>query len=94
MTPAVEIRRYASVAAFQADATSMAAAGWFPVTQTERSAGLNGGWVALAIGVALIGLLVYIPLVIVGLVILILAAVIGRKELVVTYRPETMKPQG
>lgn len=86
MTPPVEVRRYASVKAFQADAASMARAGWFPAAQTERSAGLNGSWVGVAIILAAIGLLLFWPLLLGALLVLILAAVNGRKELVVTYR--------
>ena len=83
----VEIRRYATVDQFQVDAATMATAGWIVVAQSEASAGLNGAWVGVALIVALIGLLLFWPLLILALLVLILAAVNGRKQLVVTYRP-------
>lgn len=85
--PAVEIRRYASVAAYQADAASMANAGWHVVAQSESSGGPNGSMVAIAVVLGAIGLFLLWPLLIVALLVLILGAVNGRKQMVVTYRP-------
>jgi hypothetical protein len=85
----VVVRRYVSVADFQTDAALMAAAGWYPVTQSETSAGLNGAWVGVAVILGLIGLLVYWLILIVSILVLILAAVNGRKALIVSYQPRT-----
>ena len=87
MSAPVEIRRYASVTDFQTDAARMAAANWHVVAQSESSAGMNGSWVGVAVILGLIGLILFWPLLVVAVLVLILAAVNGRKVLVVTYRP-------
>ena len=83
----VEIRRYATVDQFQVDAATMAEAGWIVVAQSESSVGMNGAWIGVALIIALIGLLLFWPALIVAILVLILAAVNGRKQLIVTYRP-------
>ena len=88
--PAIEIRRYNSVEAFQVDAAQMAAAGWHVVTQSEASAGMNGSWVGVAIIAGLVALFLYWPAVVVAVLVLILAAVNGKKQFVVTYRPQAL----
>lgn len=84
--PPIDIRRYDTIEHFQADAAVMASANWHVVAQSESSAGMNGTWVGVAIILALIGLFLFWPLLIVAVLVAILGAVNGRKELVVTYR--------
>lgn len=83
---AVEARRYASVAAFQADAVPMAAAGWVPVAQSETTGSVNGSWVGVAVLMVILGFLLWPPALIIALVAFVLAALARRKVLVVTYR--------
>lgn len=86
MSTGVEIRRYVSVAHMQSDVPVMAAAGWQLIAQSEASAGTRSDLVATGIGIAAIGLLLFLPLVLVGLLVLAAGFVMQRKEIVVTYR--------
>jgi len=88
----VEIRRYASVASYQVDAATMAAAGWLPLSQVEAT----GGFPVAAGILAAIGLFVAVLLsLLVGAAIVVIAILIGmasrKKELVVTYRPTVLE---
>lgn len=83
----VQVRRYPSVAQFQAESIVMAAHGWAPVTQAEAT----GSFPTAASLLAFIGLLVvFVVSTLIGILIMVLAIFIGfvsrPKEYVVTYR--------
>jgi hypothetical protein len=96
MTPPapIEIRKYPSLAAFQADAASMAAAGWRVVAQSSGSTMSSAGQWCVAFGIlgALIGL-VGVPVLLIGGLILVLIGAFSRQStFTVTYQPDTTKP--
>ncbi|MGH9888220.1 MAG: hypothetical protein ACREBE_21990 [bacterium] len=83
----VVVRRYQDSSAYQADAGSMGAAGWFPIQQLETT----GKFPAAAVILAAMAIFVAFFLSLyVGLGLLVIAILVGivsrKKELVVTYR--------
>lgn len=83
----VEIRRYVTVDQFRIDAANMAAAGWIVVAQSETTGAIGGGWATLGALVLVLSVLFFLPGILLGLLLFIVAAVSRSKQLVVTYRP-------
>lgn len=88
----VEVRRYVTAEQMQADITQMAGAGWMIVSQAEATGGPRKDLVSAGIIVAVIGFLVFLPLILVGIVLVVLGAVMQRRETVVTYRYAGQQP--
>lgn len=86
MTESIEIRRYPSGGEFEADAPAMAASGWYPISQVETTEMVNPLFIAIAVGLAMLGILFVGALLLAALVVFVLAFVARPHELVVTYR--------
>ena len=93
VTVGVEIRHYPSMAAFQADAATMAAAGWKVVAQSSSSKMSGAGTLCGVLGVLLIfgGLISLISLV-AGIAFVLIGAVSRQTTYTVTYQPQTSTP--
>lgn len=96
----IEVRRYGSIGDYQADAASMAAAGWWPVGQVEATGDVQAGWIVAAIVALALGVVGFsmIAMIVVAVICFLLAFGARHKLLVVTYRPtmtsEKASPEG
>jgi hypothetical protein len=80
----VVVRKYDSEQAFAIDASSMANAGWQVATQSSGSS--TPALAALGAVLAVIGILVWIPLVVIGLVLAVAGMALRKSNYTVTYR--------
>lgn len=91
--PGVEVRTYKTDHEMATDAAAMKASGFAIAGQVTRK---SSGGIGLAIGVLLIvvGILLYVPLVILGLILMLASYITRSSETVVTYNQGAAPARG